>query len=78
MVVFFDPGEIQIGREPPLAAKDHLAKASPALESKPSQQAALRQELQQISQHDFFLRDHNVAKSGLCGVALDLRAGQHG
>ena len=77
MIVLFDPGEIQIGRKPSLAADEHFPQAGAALEGQPVQNAALGQKLQQERQHDFLLRDHDVAKAGFGGVALHLRLREH-
>ena len=78
VVVFFDPREIQIGREAPPAADEHLAKAGAALEGELVQDAALRHQLEQVGEHDLVLGDHDVAQSGFDGVALDLGTGENG
>jgi len=78
VVVFFDPREIQIGREAPPAADEHLAKAGSALEGELVQDAALRHQLEQEGEHDLVFGDHDVAQSGFDGVALDLGTGENG
>jgi hypothetical protein len=77
VIVLLDPGEIQIGRKPSLAADEHFSQAGPALEGKSVQYAALGQKLKQKGQHDFLFRDHDVAKTGIDGVALHLRLREH-
>ncbi|MGH9383574.1 MAG: hypothetical protein ACRD2N_04725 [Vicinamibacterales bacterium] len=73
-VVFLESCEIKISREPALTADEDLPQARPAFEGEPGENPALGQELQEIGQDDLFLRDHDVAKPGFCGVALNLRA----
>lgn len=77
VVVLLDSCEIQICRESALAADEHLPQARSALEGEPGENPALGQELQEGGQDDLFLRDHDVAKPGFHGVALDLRACEH-
>src|SRR5438105_12607529 len=63
VIVFFKAGEIEIGREPPLIPQEHFSQAGAALEGQSVQNAALGEELQQERQHNFLLRDHDVARS---------------
>ena len=77
VVMLLDAGEIEVGREAALASDKHLAQAGPALEGEACEKAALREELQQVCEHHFLLRDHDVAKAGFRGVALYLRPGEH-
>ncbi len=77
VIVLLQAGEIEVGREASLAADDHLAEAGAALEHEAAEQAAFRQELQEIREHDLFFRDHDVAKAGLNRVALHLRLRKH-
>ena len=77
VVVLLEPGEIEIRRESALTADDHLAQARAALEGESAENAALGQKLQKVCEDDLLFRDHEVAESGFCGVALDLWAREH-
>ena len=77
MIVLFSSREVQIRRKSSLAADEHLPLAGAALECEPVQDAALGQHLQQERQHDFLLRDHDVAKAGFNRVTLHLWLRQH-
>jgi|SRR5262249_4449952 len=77
VVVFLDACKIEVGRKPTLAANDDLAKTGAALECEPLKKTAFREELQEKGQNDLSLRNHDVAKSRLPGVSLDLWLGQH-
>src|SRR5579863_1570099 len=77
MVMFLDPGEVEISREPPPISKEHFPKAGASLEGHSLQNATLGQELKQEGQYHFLLRNHDVAKPGLRGVSLYLWLCQH-
>ena len=77
IVVLLQGREIKIGGKPPLASDDHFPQAGAALESKPVENSALGQELEEKGKDDFLLRDHDVAEPGFGGVTLDLGARQH-
>ena len=63
VVVFLGAREIQIGRKSSLAADKHFPQTGAALEGQPVQNAALGEQLQQEREHDFLLRDHDVAEA---------------
>ena len=77
VIVFLQSGEIEIGRKASLAADDHFPQACPALECEPVQYAALREELEQVREHDFLFRDHDVAETGFNSVSLNLGLREH-
>ena len=77
VIVLFNAGEIEIGREPSLRAEEHFPKACTSFERQSVQNSALRQQLQQEGQHHLFLRDHDVAQPGFIRIALHLGLGQH-
>ena len=54
-----------------------FAEAGAALEGQLVEDATLGQKLKQDCQHDFLLRDHDVAKAGFIRVTLDLRLREH-